>query len=99
MSNIRDLTAELRAAREAHVRAERGYPQKGGPVAPPSTRFPWLQMLSVSELATHVKRLEQDLADVTNGEFPASASMNETQQTTMAQTELSDFNDMQAAHD
>ncbi|WP_152421697.1 hypothetical protein [Halogeometricum pallidum] len=92
MSNTQDLTAELRAAREARVRAERSYPQMGGPVLPPSTRFPWLQMLSVDELASHIERLERDIADAVAGEFSTTTSKTQHQSRATAQAALTDYN-------
>lgn len=92
MSNTQDLTAELRAACEARVRAERSYPQMGGPVLPPSTRFPWLQTLSVDELTSHIERLERDVADAVAGEFSTVTSTTQQRPRATEQVTLTDYN-------
>ncbi len=90
MSTETKLKAELRAAKEELIRASRSHPEEGGPVAPPSDRFPWLQTLSKSELNSHIQRLERDLAEFNSSEYPIWNTHSGLSQLSV-QTKLSEF--------
>ena len=69
MSEHKNLTAELRAAREELTRRERhhGTPGEGGLTPEVDPAFRRLQALSAEELTRHIERLERDLDDLIVG--------------------------------